>query len=167
MIQHDKGLLEALESLHNRAIKEMPDYEITEDYYVTLGALCRKNAERMQKGKSMTKPTDEVKQLTDEIDRLKERLEITHEYNADGKKVRAGEDIPDGITCRDETIRIQDEAIDTLRAENERLRGALRFYAEGEHILVYDTCPPHKLFSSIIEDRGEVAKQALGGVDND
>lgn len=33
---------------------------------------------------------------------------------------------PDGITCRDETIRLQDEMIVRLRAENERLKGALQ-----------------------------------------
>lgn len=43
---------------------------------------------------------------------LQERLEI------DG-------DLPDGISCRDATIRLQDERIDALQQENARMRKAL------------------------------------------
>ena len=56
-----------------------------------------------------------------EIARLRTRLE----WREDGY---------DGIFCRDETIRLQDKAIDELRAENHKLREALRRHA-------ITTCP--------------------------
>ena len=50
-----------------------------------------------------------------EIARLRERLEVTHAYVA-GKRIEvlAGS-IPDGIACRDETIKMQDAEIARLR----------------------------------------------------
>lgn len=57
-------------------------------------------------------------QMWKEIDRLRERLEIVHVFNS------AGEMVPhptgkigsfDGISCRDETIRLQDKSIKELR----------------------------------------------------
>jgi hypothetical protein len=58
-----------------------------------------------------------------EIERLRERLEMTHAWQfIDGQETRIEVEpgsIPDGIECRDETIRLQDREI-------ERLRTALR-----------------------------------------
>lgn len=62
-------------------------------------------------------------ELLDEIERLRTRLEV----NPKAPEI-------DGIYCRDETIRGQDELIDELRVKNKRLREALeRFinYAEN------------------------------------
>ena len=76
----------------------------------------------------------EVERLDAEVERCHERLEMTHRYRCvnpeTGETARV--DIPraersfayDGIDCRDETIRLQDRAVDELRAEVERLRGA-------------------------------------------
>ena len=51
-----------------------------------------------------------------EIARLRERLEVTHAYDLSGKRIEvpAGS-IPDGIACRDETIKMQDAEIARLR----------------------------------------------------
>lgn len=59
-------------------------------------------------------------QAMGEIDRLRERLEMTHAWQTvDGKMVRVAVEpgsIPDGIECRDETIRLQDREIARLHA---------------------------------------------------
>jgi hypothetical protein len=66
-----------------------------------------------------------------EIERLHERLEDNHFYVDDGsgnlvrKDAEPGSIIPDGIECRDETIKLQDEAIARLRTQVEGLREAL------------------------------------------
>ncbi|MCC2649862.1 MAG: hypothetical protein K0R61_47 [Microvirga sp.] len=53
-----------------------------------------------------------------EISRLQERLEMTHVWQMiDGKMARVEVEpgsIPDGIECRDETIRLQDKEIKRL-----------------------------------------------------
>lgn len=51
-----------------------------------------------------------------EIARLRERLEVTFAYDLSGKRIEvlAGS-IPDGIACRDETIKMQDAEIARLR----------------------------------------------------
>lgn len=65
-----------------------------------------------------------------EVGRLRERLELTHVFVDDGegglKKVPAERDIPDGISCRDETIKLQDEKLDRLAAERDALMDMLR-----------------------------------------
>lgn len=58
-----------------------------------------------------------------EIQRLRERLEVTHVYVSKGdgpmrrRKVKPGEDIPDGIECRDATIELLGRQIRELKAE--------------------------------------------------
>mgnify|MGYP003517323134 CR=1 FL=1 len=52
-----------------------------------------------------------------EIDRLRARLEVRDDGG------------PDGISCRDESIRLQDTEIARLRAENERLKADAARYA--------------------------------------
>jgi hypothetical protein len=58
-----------------------------------------------------------------EVARLHERLEDNHVYGTapdTGEMVRIDVEpgsIPDGISCRDETIRLQDKSIDNLRAQ--------------------------------------------------
>lgn len=54
-----------------------------------------------------------AEELQAEVDRLRARLEVLPNGG------------PDGIACRDETIRGQDEAIDRLRAENKDLKRAV------------------------------------------
>ena len=68
---------------------------------------------------------------TAECERLNERLENNHVYNFKGEReeVEPGT-FPDGIECRDETIRQQDEANDRLRAHRDRLVEAVKPFAE-------------------------------------
>lgn len=51
--------------------------------------------------------------LAQENQKLRERLEITHYYNSQGEKIPVpeGEEITDGISCRDETIRMLEEEV--------------------------------------------------------
>jgi hypothetical protein len=60
------------------------------------------------------------------VGQLQERLEMNHAWQmVDGEMVRVEVEpgsIPDGIECRDETIRLQDRAIERHRAEIDRLR---------------------------------------------
>ena len=77
----------------------------------------------------------EVQRLDAEVERCHERLEMTHRYRCvnpeTGETARV--EIPraersfayDGIDCRDETIKLQDHAVDELRAEVQRLREAV------------------------------------------
>jgi uncharacterized small protein (DUF1192 family) len=57
-----------------------------------------------------TRAAETLERASTEIDRLRARLEVRDDGG------------PDGITCRDETIKLQDEVIARLRAENERLK---------------------------------------------
>lgn len=67
--------------------------------------------------------------LQQQVEQYQARLEIDHHYDQDGKRV----EIPphkrdkqwDGIACRDETIKLQDRAVDEARKEREALREAL------------------------------------------
>lgn len=80
---------------------------------------------------------DEVERLQAEVARLHARLEDDHEFRLDehGNVIRVDVEpgsLPDGIECRDATIRLQDENLDRLRALNkqliaevERLRSAM------------------------------------------
>lgn len=64
-------------------------------------------------------------------DRLMDRLEMRHAYDGEGNRIAVEPgSIPDGIECRDDTIKLQDERIARLEAQRDRLRDALRFYAE-------------------------------------
>lgn len=66
-----------------------------------------------------------------EIERLRERLEITHVYVSDKaggltrRELGPDETVPDGIECRDETIKLLNSNIDTLRKNVTRLEGDL------------------------------------------
>ena len=64
-----------------------------------------------------------------EIQKLRERLEIAHVWQmVDGTMTRVpapeGEEIPDGIACRDETIRLQDRRIAELEDQVRTLKTA-------------------------------------------
>lgn len=63
-----------------------------------------------------------------EIKRLRQRLEIDRAYDGEGREVEAPEGAPDGIECRDETIRL-------LEAEVESLQKALWPFAQFERQL--------------------------------
>jgi len=67
------------------------------------------NLESLAKDDRAAFPASTIRELCAEVRRLRERLEIDsrHPY--------------DGIDCRDETIRVQDEEIAGLRGGNERL----------------------------------------------
>lgn len=81
-------------------------------------------AAEYQQGKMAVR---ELPVLHAEVTRLKERLEEGYGFDQDGTRV---EDpcIPDGIACRDETIRGLDERVTELQAENERLKRELQAY---------------------------------------
>jgi hypothetical protein len=91
----------------------------------------------------------EIDRLRAENERLRERLEITHVWQSVGggplERVPAPEGIPDGIECRDETIKLQDARITELEGERDALihdngnllaslsgESAARVSAEGE-----------------------------------
>lgn len=64
-----------------------------------------------------------------EIQKLRDRLEIAHVWQmVDGTMTRVpapeGEEIPDGIACRDETIRLQDRRIAELEDQVRTLKTA-------------------------------------------
>ena len=60
-------------------------------------------------------------ELAAEVERLRDRLEMRIE-DINGNPVPWGPDFPDGIQCRDETIREQDARIERLRNKAERLK---------------------------------------------
>ena len=63
----------------------------------------------------------------EELARLRARLEIDFATDGNGKRVPFPTGGPDGIACRDETIRILESAL----AEAERKCERLRFHAEA------------------------------------
>ncbi len=72
-----------------------------------------------------------------EVVALQDRLEMRHvwQIGPDGQKVRVEVEpgsIPDGIACRDETIRLLDQKCAALRAEAVRLQAALRRMGVGD-----------------------------------
>ena len=75
-----------------------------------------------------------IESLQARVAELSERLEITHVYQGgDGddhlRRVDLDEPLPeycDGISCRDETIRLQDEELDRARERDERLKQLLQ-----------------------------------------
>jgi hypothetical protein len=50
-----------------------------------------------------------------EIERLRERLEMTIAYDVDGNPVKAPEGMPDGIACRNATIRLLEMHVAELK----------------------------------------------------
>lgn len=81
--------------------------------------------DRQEAAAALQRLAQEIERLKAENSRLHERLEDNHVFELqDGKMVRVELDEPtpyDGILCRDETIKLQDENMDRLRAEVERL----------------------------------------------
>ena len=75
----------------------------------------------------------EVDRLKNEVARLRRRLENDRVWRErDGELVEEPADLPesqDGIACRDETIKLQDEKIDELKKLNAELLAALRAVA--------------------------------------
>ena len=83
-------------------------------------------------GRVVRSALDEIERLQARVVKLSERLEITHVYQrGDGddhlRRVELDEPLPehmDGISCRNETIRLQDEQLDKARERDQR-RGQL------------------------------------------
>lgn len=71
--------------------------------------------------------TPEIEALRAEVLALQERLEITHCHDGDGSRVEIPDserkDFPDGIYCRDETIRLLEESNEALRAKLREYEG--------------------------------------------
>lgn len=97
----------------------------------------------------------EIDRLNGEVERLQDRLEMRHAWQIiDGQKVRVEVEpgsIPDGIDCRNETIKLQDQRLDELRAEVKRLREALGKIAD----------PPKHLGGYTREALSDIARVAL------
>lgn len=76
----------------------------------------------------------EIDRLRAEVARLHERLEDNHWFeHVDGEMVRVDVEpgsVPDGIECRDETIKLQDENIDRLRAALAETRAAAQKFRD-------------------------------------
>lgn len=81
-----------------------------------------------QWGKEWQARTPEVEALRAEVLALQERLEITHCHDGDGSRVEIPDserkDFPDGIYCRDETIRLLEESNEALRAKLREYEGS-------------------------------------------
>lgn len=109
-----------------------------------------------------------------EIARLRERLEVTYAYDLSGKRidVLAGS-IPDGIACRDETIKMQDAKIARLREDAARKYKQAKEYIEKMDAVI-DDCGIAKSCINPLEDlkravtalkeRAEKAEAALDNV---
>ena len=101
----------------------------------------------------------ELARLREENARLHERLEDNHAF-VNGERVEVGPGfIPDGIACRDETIKGQDEQIAKLVAARDAARSqlaeavkALEFYADPQ---VYAPHPHGPAF-----DRRDISSKA-------
>lgn len=104
-----------------------------------------------------------------EIERLRERLEMTHAYQlVDGKMTRVAVEpgsIPDGIECRDGTISLQDKHIKDLierlrdaRAAEIELKVVLQSWIIAEDDLASD--PPVAPTREIMDRRETVLAQA-------
>ena len=76
---------------------------------------ARYNADRLKRAST----TDvRLAELEKEIAALHERLEDNRAYDVDGKRIEVKPgSIPDGIYCRDETIKLQDEYIKELESK--------------------------------------------------
>lgn len=77
----------------------------------------------------------ELTALRADCDALRERLEMVWAYDSDGNKIPAPEGMPDGISCRDETIRAQNAVIDALRAERDFMRKTILNSGMREDVL--------------------------------
>lgn len=75
--------------------------------------------ERMDKDSKLAK-------LTKRVAELEKRLEISTAHRGDGVSMIVPEDmrdaIPDGIECRDETIRLLEQKVSRLQEENAQLK---------------------------------------------
>ena len=94
------------------------------------------------------KPSDLFRAHADaleELARLRSRLEIDFVTDGNGKRVPLPEGAPDGIACRDETIRLLEEKL----AESERKCERLKAMLHSLHALVWGECP-----SLLNEDSG-------------
>lgn len=93
------------------------------------------------------------------IEELEARLETSHAYSLiDGVMTKVAVEpgsIPDGIECRDETIRLQDRRDKAQRARIEELENALRQLTDiAEHTA-------HDLNTGMMDRCIEVARKAL------
>lgn len=89
-----------------------------------------------------------------------ERLEISYAYDKELKRIEIPDEdrnkYPDGIECRDETIKLIEDSNNNLVLRKEILEKALQFYADP-HIYGIGGGSSDK----IIQDAGKVAKKAL------
>lgn len=65
---------------------------------------------------------DRAEQAEARVKELEDRLEISHAYDADGNKVPFPKGAPDGIACRDMTIRLLEERAEEAERDAGRLR---------------------------------------------
>ena len=94
-----------------------------------------------------------------EIARLRERLEVTHAYDLSGKRIEvpAGS-IPDGIACRDETIKMQDAEIARLREDAARYRW-MRERHENTIMDIYNSISPVMISPELLDAAIDAARK--------
>jgi len=80
--------------------------------------------------------------LEAEVERLQERLEITHEYNLKGEKVlippEKRNDFPDAVSCRDSTIELMEERVFKLEKALTTTRAASEFIVIAMRVMLED-----------------------------
>lgn len=104
---------------------------------------------------------NEVSRIVEEtINWYDEKLEISYAFDQTGIPISIPDEdrnkYPDGIECRDETIRLIENSNNNLVLRKEILEKALRFYADP-HIYGISGGSSDK----IMQDAGKVAKKAL------
>ncbi|MFC3638857.1 hypothetical protein ACFONL_16065 [Camelimonas fluminis] len=78
--------------------------------------------------------------LRAEVEALQDRLEMRHAFDGSGKRISVEPgSIPDGIACRDETIRQLDKRVDEYRAQVEAMREALAPFADVADLIDCET----------------------------
>jgi len=116
---------------------------------------------------------DEINRLRSYVEKLESRLEIDCVWRcgSDGEMVRV--EIPkderpdephDGIFCRDETIKLQDEAIERLRSLLKEAGEALDWYGEQTRLcrLIHSGGDAGR--NALADDGGSIARTVLSKI---
>lgn len=107
---------------------------------------------------------EENEKLTAAIEKFRERLEITHAYQmVDGRmvKVPAPDGMPDGIECRDDTIKLLESSARATEERTQRLRGALHDILAIEYPAAKDVGHPTEV-AALVARCHVIARAVLG-----
>lgn len=101
-----------------------------------------------------------AREAMDDIVALQTRLEMNFAWDGDGNRIQVKPgSIPDGIECRDETIKLLDARAEAAEAECERLREALRSIIRYEQETEWQTL--NGKLPLDIEHAADIARAAL------